>query len=100
MTRVPGTGLRALVTAFLSCFLAASPFDASAVDTASPGQLQMPGTVMFGAQAVGTRSAGIPVTLTNIGATPVTLSSVVSSAPGEFMMTSRRARRSARAPAA
>ncbi len=51
-------------------------------------QLSMPGQLSFGSQAVGTTSAPQVVTVTNTGATAVTVSSVTSSSPAEFGVTS------------
>jgi hypothetical protein len=47
--------------------------------TASPGQLLLPSPVTFSNQAVGTQSAPVTVTITNVGGTPVTISSVAGS---------------------
>jgi len=49
-----------------------------------PGQLQMPPPVTFPAQQVGTQSSPITVTVTNIGGTPVTVSSVNGNDLSEF----------------
>ena len=67
---------------------AGSPQTISVTGTGTSGALAVPATVNFGTQAVGTPSAGNQVTLTNIGGTAVTVSSIVSSAPSEFAMTS------------
>jgi hypothetical protein len=52
--------------------------------SAAPGQLALTGSTSFGSQAVGSPSAPMVVTATNVGGTPVTVASVVSSAPAEF----------------
>jgi len=52
--------------------------------TAAPGQLTLAGSIGFGSQPVGVSTAPIVVTATNVGGTPVTVASVVSSAPAEF----------------
>ena len=49
-----------------------------------PGQLQMPSPVTFPARQVGTQSAPIAVTITNIGGSAVTVSSVNASDLAEF----------------
>jgi hypothetical protein len=49
-----------------------------------PGQLQMPSPVTFPNQQVGTQSAPITVTVTNIGGSPVTISSVNGTDLSEF----------------
>ena len=53
----------------------------------APGQLQMPGALAFGTQAVGVQSAAQTVNLTNIGTTTVTGTTVTSSNPAEFPIT-------------
>ncbi|MFO1324906.1 MAG: choice-of-anchor D domain-containing protein [Burkholderiales bacterium] len=50
----------------------------------APGQLSVPAGLGFGDQATGTTSAPILVNLTNVGGSPVTVTSIVSSAPAEF----------------
>jgi hypothetical protein len=46
---------------------------------ATSGQLQLPPPVTFSNQAVGTQSAPVTVTITNIGGDPVTISNVTGS---------------------
>lgn len=55
---------------------------------ATPGQLSLASTVAFGAQAVGTTSAVNNMTVTNTGGAAVTISSITSSAPSEFGVSS------------
>jgi hypothetical protein len=55
---------------------------------ASPGQLSMSASIGFGNQTVGTTSSPSNVTVTNIGGTAVAVSSVGSSNPSEFAITS------------
>jgi hypothetical protein len=61
------------------------PFISTALTVkASPGQLQMPSPVIFGAQQVGTQSTQMTATITNIGGSPVTVSSVTATDNAEF----------------
>jgi cytochrome c553 len=55
---------------------------------ATPGQLSMPASMSFASQAVSTTSAASSVTITNIGGTAVSVSSVSSSNPSEFTIAS------------
>jgi hypothetical protein len=55
---------------------------------ATPGQLSMPASMSFGSQAVGTTSAASSVTITNIGGSAVSVSSVASGNPSEFTLAS------------
>ena len=55
---------------------------------ATPGQLSMPGTLTFASQPVATTSAASSVTVTNVGGTAVSVSSVASSNPAEFAIAS------------
>ena len=54
----------------------------------APGQLQIPPSVDFGSQNVGSPSASVQALVTNTGGTPVTISSVTSNDPTEFPITS------------
>ena len=54
----------------------------------SPGQLQVPSAISFGTQSVGVQTVPSTATLTNIGGTSVTISSVSSSNASEFPITS------------
>jgi hypothetical protein len=51
---------------------------------ATPGQLSIPASLSFASQTVSTTSAVSSMTITNIGGTAVSVSSVVSSNPAEF----------------
>lgn len=53
----------------------------------TPGQLQGAGTMAFGNQAVGTTSAPLSITLTNIGSGTVTVSGVTNSNTADFTIT-------------
>jgi hypothetical protein len=53
----------------------------------TPGQLQGSGTMAFGNQAVGTTSAALTLTLTNIGSGTVTVSGVTNSNTTDFAVT-------------
>jgi len=55
--------------------------------TTPPGQLSMSTSISFGSQLVGTTSSASNVTITNVGGTPVTVSSVSSGNPSEFAIT-------------
>ena len=54
----------------------------------APGQLQIPPSVDFGSQNVGSPSASVQVLVTNTGGTTVTISSATSNGPTEFPITS------------
>ena len=54
----------------------------------SPGQLQVPLPIAFGAQTVGTQSTPISAAIVNIGGSPVTISSVANSNSTEFPVVS------------
>ena len=66
---------------------------------ATPGQLSMPSSLNFASQAVGTTSAASSVTISNIGGSAVTVSSVASSNPSEFTWRAAPAPRSTPAAA-
>jgi mono/diheme cytochrome c family protein len=53
------------------------------------GQLQVPGSIDLGSQAVGTQSAATTVTISNISAVSVTISSVLSGDSSEFPIASQ-----------
>ena len=55
--------------------------------TALPGVLSMPSSISFGSQTLGTTSAPSSVTVTNTGGSAVFVSSVNSSNPSEFAVT-------------
>jgi mono/diheme cytochrome c family protein len=55
--------------------------------TGSPGQLQMPGAMSFGSQAVGVQTGAQTVNLTNVGGQAVTGVSVSSGNASEFPIT-------------
>jgi hypothetical protein len=55
---------------------------------ATAGQLQVQPTVGFGSQNVGSESAPEPLVIANSGGGAVTISSVASNDPGEFLVTS------------
>ena len=54
----------------------------------TPGQLQMPLPIAFGAQTVGTQSTPTSVAIVNIGGSTVTISSVANSNAAEFPVVS------------
>jgi hypothetical protein len=62
------------------------PYISSAltVNGPPPGQLQMPSPVIFPTQQVGTQSAPTTITITNIGGTAVSVSSVIADDLTEF----------------
>lgn len=57
------------------------------VAPASPGALSFAASVEFGTQLVGSTSAPQALVITNVGGSPVQVSSVASSQPGEFAIT-------------
>ncbi len=57
------------------------------VAPSAPGQLSMPGTVDAGSVAVGSSAPVASITIHNIGSTPVTVASIVSSNTAEFAIT-------------
>ena len=62
---------------------------ATLVGSGGAGQLQVPGSIDLGSQAVGTQSAMVTVTITNAGAASVTVSSVGSGNSAEFPIASQ-----------
>jgi hypothetical protein len=60
------------------------PYIAAALTAPPPGTLQVPAPVTFATQPVGTQSAPVTVTVTNVGGSPVAISGVQSSDIAEF----------------
>jgi hypothetical protein len=57
---------------------------ANTVTFGAPGQLQGPGTIVFPPQQVGSESVPTAITITNIGGSPVTVSSVTNTDLADF----------------
>jgi hypothetical protein len=88
LTAVAGSCNVATSIAYYSPLSRAYPFISNALSVkVTPGQLQLPAPVNFPAQPVGTQSAPITLTVTNVGGSPVTVSSVQGSDPAEFPAT-------------
>ena len=62
---------------------------ATLVGSGGTGQLQVPGSIDLGTQAVGTQSGTATVTISNVGAASVTISSLVSGNSAEFPLASQ-----------
>ncbi len=64
------------------------PFNGTGTGTVPPGNLTLPASSTFADLAVGSTSAPNNITVTNTGVAPVNVSSVASSNPAEFPVTS------------
>jgi hypothetical protein len=85
LTAVAGSCNVATSIAYYSPLSRVYPFISEALSVkVTPGQLQLPSPVTFPTQPVGTQSAPVTLTVTNIGGSPVAVSSVQASDIAEF----------------